>query len=275
MASDSSTPTILPNSFSVPIIEKLTKMNYRLWQAQIKPAICSAQLEDLLTVDDRMLAKTIAIQNGDSTTNKANPEYTKWVTRDQALLGYILASLSQDVLMSVATHTSSVVVWSDLVGMFGACTRAQTVNTCIVLAMTKKGATTMAEYYTKMKNLADKMAASGQSLSDEEFVAYILTGLDDELYNLLVSSIVTRVELISPSEHFSQMLSYELHLEKQAGGGYSLHSSANTTTWGRGGSYGHGSSNNNGHGLGRSQGSGRGSGSVPFPSREGYTNTNT
>jgi hypothetical protein len=212
MASDSSTPTILPNSFSVPIIEKLTKMNYRLWQAQIKPAIRSAQLEDLLTVDDRMLAKTIAVQNGDSTTNKANPEYTKWVTRDQALLGYILASLSQDVLMSVATHTSSVVVWSDLVGMFGACARAQTINTCIVLAMTEKGATTMAEYYTKMKNLTDEMAASGQSLSDEEFMAYVLTGLDDELYNLLVSSIVTRVELISPSEHFSQMLSYELHL---------------------------------------------------------------
>jgi uncharacterized membrane protein YgcG len=31
MASDSSTPTILPNPFSVPITKKLTKMNYRLW----------------------------------------------------------------------------------------------------------------------------------------------------------------------------------------------------------------------------------------------------
>jgi hypothetical protein len=143
MASNSSTPTILPNSFSVPISKKLTKTNYRLWRAHIMPAICSAQLEDLLTGINRMSAKTIAVKNGDSTTVQANPEYTKWVTCDQALLGYIMASLSRDVLMSVATHTTSAKVWGALTGMFGTCTRAQIVNTCIVLATTKKGATSM------------------------------------------------------------------------------------------------------------------------------------
>jgi hypothetical protein len=69
-----------------------------------------------------------------------------------------------------------------------------------------------------MKNLADEMIASIQSLSDEDFVVYILTGLDKELYNSLVSTIITCVEPISPFELFSQMLSYELHLEKQEGG---------------------------------------------------------
>jgi uncharacterized membrane protein YgcG len=237
------------------------------------PASRSAQLEDLLTGDDRMSAKTIALQNGNSTTDKLNPEYTKWVTRGQALLGYILASLSRDVLMSVATHTSSAEVWGALVGMFRAYTHAQTVNTCIALAKMKKGATSMAEYYTKMKNLADDMAASGQSLGDENFVAYVLTSLDEELYNSLVSSIVTRVKPISSFELFSQMLSYELCLEKQAGGGYSSHSFANAAMRGRGGSYGCGGSNNNGRGRGQSHGSGRGS--VLFPPHGGYTNTNT
>jgi hypothetical protein len=194
------------------------------------------------------------------------------VTRDQALLSYILASLSQDVLMSVATHTTLAEVWGALAGMFGACTRAQTVNTHISMATTKKGATTMAEYYTKMKNLTDEMAASGQSLGDEEFMAYVLIGLDEELYNSLVSSIVTRVEPISPSELFSQMLSYELSLEKQPGGGYSSHSSANAAMQGHGGSFGRSGSNNTGYGRGPSCGSGQGTG--PFPSRGGYTNTN-
>jgi hypothetical protein len=151
-----------------------------------------------------------------SRTDKPNLQYTKWVTRDQALLSYILASLSRDVLMSVATHTTLAEVWGALAGMFGACTRAQTVNTHISMA------TTMAEYYTKMKNLTDEMAASGQSLGDEEFMAYVLIGLDEELYNSLVSSIVTRVEPISSYELFSQMLSYELSLEKQPGRGYAL-----------------------------------------------------
>jgi hypothetical protein len=63
MANDSSTPTFLPSSFSIPISEKLTKTNYRLWRSQIMPVIRSTQLEDLLTGNDRMPAKTIVILN--------------------------------------------------------------------------------------------------------------------------------------------------------------------------------------------------------------------
>jgi hypothetical protein len=44
--------------------------------------------------------------------------------------------------------------------MFGLLTHAQSVNMCIALATMRKGATMMAEYFSKMKNLADEMAAS-------------------------------------------------------------------------------------------------------------------
>jgi hypothetical protein len=117
--------------------------------------------------------------------------------------------------------------------MFSLHTHAQTVNLRIALATTKKGASTTVEYFSKMRNYADKMSAAGLALGDEEFVAYVLTGLDEELYSSLVSSIVTRVEPVSPSELFSQMISYELRLDKQSGGGgYS--SSVNAATRGRG-----------------------------------------
>jgi hypothetical protein len=36
------------------------------------------------------------------------------------------------------------------------------------------------------------MALFGQSLGEEEFLAYVLTCLDEECYNALVSSIVTK-----------------------------------------------------------------------------------
>jgi hypothetical protein len=169
-----------------------------------------------------MPAKMITVKTSDTITEKPNPKYIKWVTCDQALLGYILSSLSQEVLMGVTTHTSSAAVWGTLADMIGATMR--------------KGATTISEYFSKMKNLADEMVGFSQPHGDEEFVAYVLTGLDEELYNSLVSSIVTRVKPISPTELFSQMLSYELHLVKQLGGDYSSHSSGNATTRGRGGS---------------------------------------
>jgi hypothetical protein len=43
----------------------------------------------------------------------------------------------------------------------------------------------MFEYFSKMQNLADEMVSSGQPLNDEEFVAYVLTGLDEEIYTNL------------------------------------------------------------------------------------------
>jgi hypothetical protein len=72
MASDSSTPTILPNSFAVPIIEKLTKTNYRLWRAQIMPTVRSPQLEDLLTGMERMPPKMLTVKKGDEVLEQPN-----------------------------------------------------------------------------------------------------------------------------------------------------------------------------------------------------------
>jgi hypothetical protein len=108
-----------------------------------------------------------------------------------------------EVLKGVTTHTSSVAVWSALEEMYTSHTRVGSVNTRIALTTTRKGASTMADYFNKMKRHTDEMAATGQSLGDKEFVAYILMGLDEEIYNSFVSSIVTRVEPITPSKLYS------------------------------------------------------------------------
>jgi hypothetical protein len=105
--------------------------------------------------------------------------------------------------MGVSTLISSTAIWSVLDSMFSPCTRSRSVNTHIALATTRKGVATMAEYFSKMKNYASEMSASGQPLGDEEFTAYVLTGLDGEFYNLFVSSIITRIEPISLSELYS------------------------------------------------------------------------
>jgi hypothetical protein len=82
----------------------------------------------------------------------------------------------------------------------------------------KKGTAMMAEYYSKMKSYADDMATLGQPLGDEEFVAYVFTRMDEEFYNPLESSIIARVEPVSPPELYSQMVGYEHRVDRQAGG---------------------------------------------------------
>ena len=66
----------------------------------------------------------------------------------------------------------------------------------MALATASKGASSINEYFAKMKGLADEMASAGCKLEDEELVSYIVTGLDLE-FNHVVSAVTARVEPIS------------------------------------------------------------------------------
>jgi hypothetical protein len=147
-------------------------------------------MEDLLLGVEKKPTKTLAAQTGASSTERPNPDYYAWLAHNQALLGYLLSSHSRDVLMGVTTAVTSAKVWHTREGMYASSTRARIINIRIALATMKKGTVTMAEYYSKMKSYADDMASSGQPLGDEEFVTYILIGMDEECYNPLVSSVV-------------------------------------------------------------------------------------
>jgi hypothetical protein len=141
------------------------------------PTIRAAHLDDLLLGVEKMPAKTTTTKEGDSVMEKNNPDYLNWVTRDQALLGYLFSLLTREVLQGVTMLTMPAAVWSAHQEMYGSCTGS--VNTRITLATTRKGASMMADYFNKMKCHTDEMAATGQPLRDEEFVAYVLTGLDE------------------------------------------------------------------------------------------------
>jgi hypothetical protein len=86
-----------------------------------------------------------------------------------------------------------------------------------------------------MRALGDEMNAAGRKLEDEELVEYILAGLDFE-YNPVVSAVVARVEPISISELYTQVLAFEMHLELMGQGASSYStSSVNLAQRGRGG----------------------------------------
>jgi hypothetical protein len=67
---------------------------------------------------------------------------------------------------------------------------------------------TMAQYFTKMKGLADELATSGKILEDVEIISYILNVLDSD-YTPFVSSIMSRLEPISVNELYAQALGFE------------------------------------------------------------------
>jgi hypothetical protein len=158
--------------------------------------------------------------NNGSPVKVSNPAYEEWFATDQQVLGFLLTSLSRDILVQVAAARTSAEAWNTITDMFASHTRARTINVRLALATTKKDNMTVAQYYGKMKGLVDEMAAAGKPLDNEELVMYICNGLDTE-YNSLVSALVTRLEPITPSELYSQLLSFESRLELQLRSGSS------------------------------------------------------
>jgi cytochrome c biogenesis protein ResB len=214
--------------------EKLVCTNHTLWRAHVLAMLRSAQLDSFLEGTTKSPEKVLKIQKG--TTGEVedvpNPVYMQWRAQEQQVLSFLLTSVSREVLIKVVTLPTAAEVWRHIDSAYASHSRAWIINTRMALATTQKGASPAAEYITKMKTLANDMASAGKKLDDDELCSYILAGLDFE-YNSLVSSIVARVEPISFSELYSQLLAFESRLELQ--GGHHSQSSANATTRGHGG----------------------------------------
>jgi hypothetical protein len=251
----SSSTTTIPSILSVPISEKLTKTNYLLWRAHVLPTIRAAQLEDLLTGDDVAPAKTVIITNTDkSSTMMTNPAYASWVAWDQAFLGYLLSSLTHETLLHVSRSTTAAHGWGTLANLYSSQTCARSVNRRITLATTRNNQLSVSDYYAKMFQLADDLAASGTLLRDDEFVAYLLAGLDED-YNSVFTSVVTRADHLAPSELYAQLLSFEHHTSLQGNSTHGGTLSAMTASRGHGYSGGRGSDPPS-HSSGRGRGCG-------------------
>jgi hypothetical protein len=105
------------------------KTNYPLWSAQVLPPIRAAQLEGLLINDDKQPEKMIKMVIDEKIVQESNPAYALWVTRDQAVLGFLLSSLTHETLMHVFHYTSSTQAWSALGGLYSSQSQTRSVNT--------------------------------------------------------------------------------------------------------------------------------------------------
>lgn len=269
MASSSSTAATNPFQ-GHPISEKLGKANHALWKVQVSAAVRGARLQGHLTGATKRPPAEIAVTKDGATKKEPNPAHEDWEATDQQVLGYLLSSLTREVLMQVATCDTAAEVWSAIEQMYSTHTRARAINTRFALTNTKKGNMSTPEYFAKMKSLGDEMAtAGGRPIDEEELIQYIITGLG-EGYSEVVSAVCARVEPISVSDLYSQVLNFEARQAIYRGaqevtvnvanrGGFS-HGGRGNSNGGQGGSRGGGDGGGHGRGNG---GGGRGRGRTP------------
>ncbi|KAL5556152.1 hypothetical protein UlMin_038388 [Ulmus minor] len=121
-------------------------------------------------------------------SGEINPTFVAWRRHDRTILSWIYSSLTPGIMAQIIGHTSFHSAW---------------------------GSMSMIDYIMKIKRAADSLVAIGEPISDQDEIMNLLGGLGAD-YNVVVTALNTRDDIISLEAVHSMLLSFENCLEQQS-----------------------------------------------------------
>ena len=187
---------------------KLSDTNYLIWSSQIVPVLKSHDLMGFVDGSEPCPSKSL--------DGSLNPAYILWNKKDQYVLSWINATLSDKVLASVYGITSAREVWSSLANKFASQSRTRVHHLKRKLQTLHQGSMKCTDFLEKAKLVSDELAAVGKPLEDDDLMSYIVSGLNPSFNPFITSlSFATRDKNVSFEDFQAELLSYELLLENQ------------------------------------------------------------
>lgn len=217
MATPSSSSISFSSSSSHLVTIKLTSENYMLWKVQLTAYLRG---QDLFSFVDGTQIPPPKMFPAESNSNpKTNPAFLSWQRTDQFILSILLSSITKLIVAHVISAGTSRELWTSLESMYSSRSQAKEFQIRFQLTNLSCGDQSIVDYFSKVKMLADTLAATGTPLSDKEYVTYFLNGLGPN-YEPFITSITTRIEPIHSQELYHLLLIHENRL---------THNSRNTT----------------------------------------------
>jgi hypothetical protein len=187
---------------------KLTRENFLYWQTQVLPSLRGARVMGLLDGFDAAPPKFLEVEDEHKKkTTVPNPAFDVWIAKDQQVVGFLVNSLSEDVLAHVFGLEHAADVWKALNDLYGSQSKSRVSSLRGAMTNTNKLDLTAQQYISKMKGFASELAAAGKKVYDEELKDYILNGLDGN-FNSLVAAI-NAVPSTTLNDMCSQVLACE------------------------------------------------------------------
>ncbi|XP_071681801.1 uncharacterized protein [Lolium perenne] len=149
----------------------------------------------------------------------SNPNYDTCIARDQVVLGYLLQSISPEVLPHVHRIETEAGVWQMVEEMFASRCQTKVTNLRIQLANTNKLQMSTEAFVTKMHGIVNKLATAGETITTREHLSFILSGLGAS-YNSLAAALGGNTNPISLASLYAQLPAYD-HRQEMLGGGSS------------------------------------------------------
>jgi hypothetical protein len=178
MASSSSPVPALAAALGPPPTQLLTRENVLVWKALVVPALRGACVLELVEGVEQAPSKLIEAEDAKGNKIKIqNPEYVSWIARDQQVLRWLVNAISPDVLAHVIGLETSAEAWEAINNHVSASSKSRIQHLRAALVETKKNDLSAEKYFSKMKTIAQELAAAGKPLDDDELVWYALKNL--------------------------------------------------------------------------------------------------
>lgn len=102
-----------------------------------------------------------------NTSPKIYPAYLSWQYTDQLILSILFSSLTESMIGHVISTGTSCELWVALGSMFRAHFKAKEFQIRFELTNLSRGEQSILDYFSKVKMLADTLAATGNPLPDK------------------------------------------------------------------------------------------------------------
>lgn len=213
-ATADSSSSSLPSSLSFLIANfqsfvtiRLETSNYFAWKTQVENALKANNLFEFVENSITIPPSLITDASGNKVTN---PDFTRWTTIDRMLLSCLIATLTPSILPHIVGSEHTFQFWNKLEEKFSVRSHSHVHDLKRRLySLNKTGS--MEQYLDSIKEIVQKLAASGHYVDDEDLIFHALNGLKTG-YGSFQQAIRTRTEPLSFSTFSSMLMDETLHV---------------------------------------------------------------
>ncbi|WMV14935.1 hypothetical protein MTR67_008320, partial [Solanum verrucosum] len=144
----------------------------------------------------------------------SNPAYEEWRRSDLLILVWLRQIIYDHILGHLTRASSSYDAWTKIERMFQSQMRARVMQLKSQLQNLSKGNLSILEYFEKKRAIVDSLAESLYFVQDDDFISFILNGLDSS-FGIFKVAFNMRSGTITPEELFGLLLQEEERFAKE------------------------------------------------------------
>lgn len=185
---------------------RLDRSNFLLWRSLVLAALRGHRMDGYVLGNRPAQPEYVAGSN-----DVVNPAFEEWLAADQIIYSWLLSTMTPEVASEFLHCKTACEMWNAVIDLMSANCRSRITMYRYDLQRTCKGGSSITEYLSKMKLIADNLAMAGSPIPDSDLITQTLAGLDAEYTPLVVC--LSEKENLTWIDMHSRLLTFEKHLE--------------------------------------------------------------